>query len=289
MKILNFGSLNIDKVYKVEHFPMPGETLSSDSYEVHVGGKGLNQSVALAKAGAQVRHAGAVGEDGGFLLDYLKSTGVDTSLVKVADVATGHAIIEVDKNGQNSILLFGGANKAVSPEYCDKVLENFGTGDVILLQNEISSVGYIMEAAYKKGMRIAFNPSPIDDSIKDMPLKYVEWMLLNETEGKCLSGKSKPEEIAAVLTEKYPCCKIVLTLGGDGVIYADKNGSIKRPALKTNVVDTTAAGDTFTGYFLHSIAIGKEPGEALEIASKASSITISRAGAAETIPFASEL
>lgn len=289
MKFLNFGSLNIDKVYNVEHFPLPGETLASDKYAVHVGGKGLNQSVSLAKAGAKVYHAGAIGEDGEFLKEYLSSVGVDVSLINTVDTATGHAIIEVDKNGQNSILLFGGANKEISPDYCDKVLSSFTAGDVILMQNEISSVGYIMEAAHKKGLRIAFNPSPIDQNIEKLPLRYVEWMLLNETEGNCLSGETEPKKIISALLKKYPDTKIILTLGGDGSIYADKNITVAQDVFKTDIVDTTAAGDTFTGYFLNAVSLGESPADALKIASKASSITVSRAGAAETIPFNNEV
>ena len=289
MKILNFGSLNIDKVYSVAHFIRPGETLGSVSYAENVGGKGLNQSVALKKAGADVYHAGAVGKDGKMLTDYLRKVGVDTSLISIADIATGHAIIQVDANGQNCILLFGGANKSIEPAQCDEVLSKFSKGDIILLQNEISNIDYIMNAASEKGMRIAFNPSPMDVSIFSLPLEKVEWLLVNETEGFDLTDTINPDENLVRLIKKYPNMKVVLTLGGDGVMYGDKTQRVFVNAFKVKAVDTTAAGDTFTGYFLKAMADGEDIETALKRASKASSITVSRAGAAETIPFADEV
>lgn len=289
MKILNFGSLNIDKVYQVDHFIRPGETLGSEDYAEHVGGKGLNQSVALKKAGAEVYHAGAVGKDGKMLTDYLESVGVGTELISVTDVATGHAIIQVDRSGQNCILLFGGANKAIGTEQCDRVLDRFSRGDILLLQNEISNIDYIMNRAAERKMRIAFNPSPLDAGIPSLPLEKVEWLLVNETEGNGLTDETEPEKIINKLLSQYTDMKVVLTLGAEGVMYADRSGTVFCPAFKTQAVDTTAAGDTFTGYFLKSVADGLDIETALKRSSKASSITISRAGAAETIPFATEV
>ena len=163
MKVLCFGSLNIDYTYKVDHFVGKGETLSSESLQVFSGGKGLNQSIALAKAGARVYHAGAVGEDGRFLLEELEKAGVDVSCVAVrADVRTGNAIIQNDREGDNCILLYGGANQAVKKEQVDEVLTHFDVGDFLVLQNEISELPYIMEQAHEKGMKIILNPSPMD-------------------------------------------------------------------------------------------------------------------------------
>ena len=163
MKIINIGSLNIDKVYTVNHFVGAGETLASEKLEFYMGGKGLNQSVALSLAGAQVLHAGMIGEDGIFLKNYLASKGVNTEFIRVIDEVSGHAVIQVDKTGQNCILLYGGANKRLTEEFIDDVLEKAEEGDILLLQNEVNKLDCIMRKAWKKGMRIALNPSPVSE------------------------------------------------------------------------------------------------------------------------------
>lgn len=291
MKILNFGSLNIDYVYAVEHFVRAGETLSSQNRSTFCGGKGLNQSIALAKAGAKVFHAGKVGNDGDMLLKRLKNNGVDTSLVIVDDyISTGHAIIQVDTRGQNCILLFGGANKAITESDIDSVLSGFGEGDLLLLQNEISCLPYIIDAAHKLGMHIALNPSPITAELVNMPqLKFVEWFILNEIEGYELTHKQTPEDIVRALRESYGDAKAVLTLGKKGVVYGD-GGALKSHGIyNVPVRDTTAAGDTFTGYFLAAVCEGLPTERALELASRASSIAVGREGASDSIPTREEV
>ena len=282
--ILNFGSLNIDYVYSVDHFVSPGETISSDSLELFCGGKGLNQSVALSKSGADVYHAGKIGKDGELLKVLLTDSGVHTELIGYADSQSGHAIIQVDCSGQNPIILYGGANRKITKEFADEVFRHFGKGDILLLQNEISCLEYIMECAFKKGMRIALNPSPMNESILNLPLHYVEWFILNEIEGKAISGKEKYDEIAEAIIEKYPDSRVVLTLGKQGVYYQDKNAKLRHGIYDVKVVDTTAAGDTFTGYFLALVNEGAEIKTALEKASIASSLSVSQKGAAPSIP-----
>lgn len=289
MKILNFGSLNIDYVYSVNHFVQAGETLASERLETFPGGKGLNQSVALAKAGADVYHAGMIGKEGQFLKDTLAGHGVKTEFVGVCDITSGHAIIQVDKAGNNSILLYGGANKMISKEFADEVLNSFSEGDMILLQNEISYVGYIMEQAYTKGIKVIFNPSPIDAEITKLPLDKVSCFLLNEIEGACLTGSKDKEDMAEKLLEKFPHASIILTLGGDGVIYQDSEKRCEQSVYSVEAVDTTAAGDTFTGYYLASITSGLTPEESLDRASKAAAIAVSRKGASASIPTSKEV
>lgn len=159
MKILNFGSLNLDYVYGVEHFVMAGETISSSSRDTFCGGKGLNQSVALAKAGGNVFHAGNIGAEGGMLRDMLESAGVDTHLTKEVGVPTGHAIIQVNKKGNNCIILFGGANQQITSAQTDATLAEFSAGDYLILQNEVNMLAEIIDKAYAKGMVIFLNPS----------------------------------------------------------------------------------------------------------------------------------
>lgn len=164
MKVLNFGSLNIDFVYRLEHIAHPGETISSYNLEIFPGGKGLNQSVALARAGADVYHAGMIGEDGEFLRDICRKSGVNTDNIKQIEIRTGNAIIQVADSGDNCIVLYPGANREITTDFIDSVLSVFGKDDVLLLQNEINLVDYLIDASKKKGMKVILNPSPFDDS-----------------------------------------------------------------------------------------------------------------------------
>ena len=291
-KILNFGSLNIDYVYDVEHFVRPGETIQSKNLEVHCGGKGLNQSIALAKAGADVYHAGCVGkEDGQFLLDILNNSDVNTDNIKKTEIRSGNAIIQVDKSGQNCILLYGGANQEIDKEYADKVLSNFSNNDILLLQNEINCVDYIMNKAAQRGMTIALNPSPYNEKINLLPLHLVNIFILNEVEAMDITGYNNSDKRALMdsLKNIYPNAKIVLTLGKKGVLYFDGNEEYTHGIYNIPVVDTTGAGDTFTGYYLACISSGMKPQKVLELASKASSIAVSKKGAAASIPSIEEV
>lgn len=288
-KILNFGSLNIDYVYRVEHFVAAGETLSSESRTVNCGGKGLNQSIAAAKAGAEVYHAGKIGNDGQMLIAALNENGVNTEFLKGCSSPCGHAVIQVDYSGQNCILLFAGSNHLNTEEEIDCCLDNFGEGDYLLLQNEINLIPYIIEQAYKRKIKIVFNPSPITADIGNYPIEKTSLLVLNEIEGAALSGEEEPERILAGLNRLYGETAILLTLGEKGAVYYDGKIRVSHGIYKTEVVDTTAAGDTMTGFFVASLARGESVENALEIASRASSITVSRKGAAASIPLISEL
>lgn len=284
MKIYNLGSLNIDYVYSVEHFVSAGETLSSKNMEIFPGGKGLNQSIALARAGADVTHGAIIGKDGLFLLDIMKNAGVNTENIKVCDSSSGHAIIQVDKSGQNCILLFGGTNQMIDKSYIDSFLANADFGDILVLQNEISGLDYILETAHKKALQIVFNPSPLNDNIKKLPLSFVKWWFCNEIEGEALFGSNNPEEIAENFIKKYPESNLILTLGKKGCLFKNKELTLTEPIYNIKTVDTTAAGDTFTGFFIGSISKGMCISEALKVATKASAITVSRMGASSSIP-----
>lgn len=287
MKILNIGSVNIDKVYSVAHFAAAGETLTAQHMDTFPGGKGLNQSVALARAGAEVYAAGAVGSDGQFLVDLLKGSGAGVEYFQMLkDVPTGHAIIQLDPSGQNSIIISAGANGALSEEYIDSVLSHFGPGDLLLTQNETSNGPYAMKKAKERGMKIAFNASPINADLPKYPLELVDWFLINELEGQTIAGMedTDPEKVLETLLKKFPQAAIVLTLGGDGVLYGKDSDRFSHGVFKVSVVDTTGAGDTFCGYFLASLAKGQSPEEALHTASMASALAIGVKGAAVSIP-----
>lgn len=291
MKILNFGSLNIDYVYNVEHFVRPGETISSRSRQVFCGGKGLNQSIALARSGVRVYHAGAVGRaDGGILLETLQKNNVNTDfIVQRDDISTGHAIIQVNSEGENCIILYGGANQTIDREHVDRTLQNFSRGDFLILQNEINMLDYIIEQAHDRGLIIVLNPSPMNGRVKALPLKYVDYFMLNEVEASDICGSADRESLTESLGRMYPEARIVLTLGKDGVKYRDSRETLSHGIYKVPVVDTTAAGDTFTGFFIGSLVQGCDTGEALRLASIAAAISVSRRGAESSIPYIDEV
>lgn len=277
MKVINFGSLNIDLVYRVHDFVRPGETISALSFSRFAGGKGLNQSIALARAGAQTLHAGAVGEDGGFLLETLRGSGVDCSSVVIdAQVPSGHAMIQVADSGENAIVLFPGTNHRITSQSICQALSRAEAGDILLLQNEISSIPEIMREAAERRMRIFFNPAPMTDAVPDYPLELTDTLIVNETEWEALKGHPLPDGV-----------NVLKTLGARGAVY---NDTIRVAAGKVDkVVDTTAAGDTFIGYFIAEILREQGIETAMETASTASAWCIQRAGAAVSIPWRRDL
>lgn len=289
MKILNFGSVNIDNCYQVREFVRAGETISAMEVTRHAGGKGFNQSVALSRAGAGVCHAGCIGADGIFLRDMLSAEGVDTSLLSVTDTPTGNAIIQINSRGDNCIILYTGANGCVTEAFADEVFRRFGPDDVLLIQNEISCLEYIIHKAVEKGMRIAFNPSPMNSGVSREMLKAATWLFVNQVEAAEISGAEGREACLEALTEMFPHTAIIMTLGGDGVIYREGTHSLSHGIYRVNTLDTTGAGDTFTGFFLASVLADRSAEYALEIASKAAAISVTRPGAAESIPTIKEV
>ena len=290
MKVLNFGSLNIDYVYSLDHFVQKGETISSDALHIFPGGKGLNQSVALGRAGVSVSHAGAVGKDGDFLLELLKESCVNIKYIQVLEgVQTGTAIIQNDKSGDNCIILYSGANHQITKEQIANTISDFEKGDFLVLQNEINGMDSIVRVAEEKGLKIVLNPSPMNEKILELPLQYVDYFVLNEVEAAQILGldnisEKDGEKFVRELHDAYPRAKIVLTLGAEGSIYFDGEKLYRQRAYKTEVVDTTAAGDTFSGFFIAGILRGDTVEQAMDTAARAAGIAISRPGAAPSIP-----
>jgi ribokinase len=287
MKILVFGSLNIDLTFSLDHIVRPGETISSTALNRGAGGKGANQAAALAKAGADVYMAGKIGADGEFLTELLQSYGVDTSCVARYEGATGQAIIQLEKSGQNSIVLFAGGNGAISSAEITSTLDRFGSGDSVLLQNEIVRTGEIMERAKARGMKLYLNPSPFDGKIAELPLDAVDCFFVNEIEGAALAesggGASLPELING-LTRRFPRAEIILTAGKDGAYYGCGDFRAKGEVVDLPVLDTVGAGDTFTGFFIAARGRSWSVEASLDIACKAASIAVSRKGAMEAMP-----
>lgn len=292
-KILSFGSLNIDYVYSLDHIVREGETEASWNYQVFAGGKGLNQSVALARAGGRVFHAGRVGEEGRFLRQALEESGVDCRFLLTDGGASGHAIIQRSAAGENSIILYPGANHKNTREDMDRVLSQFEEGDVLVCQNEISETAYLIEAAGRRGLRVAWNPSPVTDVVGTVDLSRVAWLIVNEIEGEAITGESDPEAMLEAFRRRYPDLRVVLTLGADGSVYQGGGLVLRQERYTVPVRDTTAAGDTFLGYFIREASeAGQEPEalrRALKMASMAAALAVSREGAMPSVPMREEV
>ena len=289
MKILNFGSVNLDYIYRVEHFVQPGETLAAKEQKMAPGGKGLNQSVALAKAGAEVFHAGCIGIGGESLKTLMEEYGVHTEYLYKGDELQGNAVIQVDTSGENCILLYGGSNRMITKEQIDETLEHFSTEDWLVLQNEVSNLEYMMEQAAKKGMKVVLNPSPFEAFLEKLDYNQVSWLLINEVEAQQLTGETEAEAVWNTLHEKYPGLCLIMTMGADGAYCFTPQEMIYQDVFPVKTVDTTAAGDTFTGYFLQGMTSGLSLKECMEQAAKASAICVSREGAAIAIPMRAEV
>ena len=297
LTIHNAGSLNIDDVFRTSHIVRPGETIPSRTLERFPGGKGLNQSTALARSGAPVRHVGRIGEDGVFLRDGLASDGADVSGIELGPVPTGHAIIQVADDGENAIVLFGGANRSWEKADLDRFLEVAEAGDVLLLQNEINLTAELMNAAADAGLRLAMNPAPMGPEVKDYPLHRLSWLVVNEIEGRELAGMDSladsddaDQAVVEKLRQLYPDAIVVMTLGKKGAIRADRDGLIRASFPDQGpVVDTTGAGDTFMGYFLAGEVAGMERSAGLRRACAAGAIAVTRPGATTGIPLLAEV
>jgi ribokinase len=284
MAITNFGSYCIDNVYSVPYFVKPGETLPCRQYRVHAGGKGLNQSLAMAYAGVPVRHAGKVGADGVWMKELLAKAGVDTSLTLVVETPSGHANIQVTPEGENAIVIYGGANQTIEPQDIERVLANTEPGDFLLIQNEISCLPELITSAHAAGQRIVFNAAPITSAVNDYPLEHIEIFIVNELEAQALTGESDVDRMLSRMAEKFPDARTLLTLGEQGAIYQDNETRHSRPAYRVSAVDSTGAGDTFTGYFMAGFVRGSPVEECLDLACRAAALCVTRPGAASSIP-----
>jgi ribokinase len=289
MRVLNFGSMHLDHVYRVDHFARMGETIPAVTYTVRCGGSGLNQSVALARAGVEVYHAGKIGPDGERITTLLESNGVNIQRLIVGGDPTGHSITQVDKMGQNAIVSYGCPNCNLTEEETVAAMEGFGEGDLLLIQNQINKLTFMIEQAHRRGMQIAFNPSPYDPAVKELPLERVNVLLLNLEESAALSGKKDEKEMEEELTRRYPNAILVITKGNAGAVCIQGGERYDFGIYNVIVVDTAAAGDTFTGYFLAAHAEGQPVDSALRIASRAASLCVSTAGGASSIPTRDEV
>lgn len=284
MKIINLGSMNIDHIYIVPHFIQGAETLLAEGLTQSIGGKGLNQSVAAARAGAEVFHAGMLGCGGEPLQTFLKQNGVNTSFLRSCPVQQGHTIIQIDPSGQNCILVYGGSNQQVEKPYIDEVLSYFSPGDCVMLQNEISNLSYAVESAHAKGLHIVLNASPINDALLALDFNKLDWLVVNELECAAIGACRDTNSAYEALQCRYPSLGILLTLGAEGSLCWKNGQELRQAAFPVQAVDTTGAGDTFAGYFVGCLAQGFGRAESMRLASMAAAIAVSRPGAAPSIP-----
>lgn len=281
MTIYNLGSINIDHAYHVPNLPRPGETVAATALITGLGGKGANQSIAIARAGGQVTHIGAVGPDGGWTVEALRAAGVDTGAVRVIDVPTGHAMITVDAAAENAIVLFPGANSRIDEEQVSAALQKAGPGDWLLLQNETNGGVAAARAARAKGLRVAYCAAPFDaDAVAEI-LSFVDLLAVNEGEAAQLRADLPRAALEG--------CDLLVTYGARGAAYIAADQTVKTRAFKVDPVDTTGAGDTFLGYALAGFDDGMTVEAALRRASAAAALQVTRAGAAEAIPLACEV
>ena len=290
-KVINIGSINIDTVYRVDHIVNPGETVSSGKMDFFVGGKGANQSVAIARAGVEVFHVGKVGQDGIYAKDFLSNCGVNTEFIEVdiSKLPTGHAIIQLDTKAENSIILFHGCNHHLDKDNVKKAIRKMNCGDIMVLQNEVNDIPTWIEFGHEAGLRICLNPAPCELSVKNYPLHLLEWLVLNESEAYILTGANEKNKVKDFLIKQCPNMKIILTLGSQGSCLITRNDQIVQPAEKVKVVDTVGAGDTFIGYFIAGIVDGLGEKAALARANHAAAICVGRHGSAEAIPTINDL
>lgn len=283
--IFNLGSINTDHFYRLPHLPEAGETLAAIGYERGLGGKGANQSVALARAGATVRHIGAIGEDGLWMVERMVAAGVDCQHVENIGVASGHAIINVDVDAENTIILYPGANRALSWDCVMEAISGARSGDVLVMQNETAHQVSAARFAQEQGLNVIYSAAPFEaESVRDV-LPFITTLILNAVEASQLCAAMD------TTLSRVPVSQILVTHGADGAVLHDhiSGQKIAVSAFKVEAVDTSGAGDTFAGFFVAARAEGMTSEAALRFASAASAIKVTRAGTADAIPTREEV
>lgn len=280
MAIWNLGSINADMIYDMPHLPQAGETLAARGMARFLGGKGANMSVAAARAAAHVRHIGAVGPDGRWAVERLLEYGVDTRFIREIDAATGHAIVAVDPLGENQIIIFPGANRAIPPELVAEALGTAQSGDMLLMQNETSLQREAAELGAARGLRVCYAAAPFDAEAVKAVLPFLDFLILNEVEAAQLQAATGLSPAA------LPVRDVIVTLGAKGCRWFDTQNAREKAfaAVPVAPVDTTGAGDTFTGYVLAALDRGQPMEQAISLATRAAAIMVTRHGTADVIP-----
>ena len=290
MQIINYGSMNFDRTYRMNRFPAMGETMQTRELICGCGGKGLNQSIAASRAGAAVLHVGTIGFDGSTLEEELRDNGVDTSRLFHVNSEQGHALILVDDEGNNEILVHRGSNQMIGEDEIQEIIRTIPEPSLVVLQNELPCAHTMIDLAYEDGHTVVFNASPVNDEVlQSVDLNHVHWLLINEVEGNQLTGSSDPDAIIFRLRQQFPKINIVLTLGTNGSICQFGDEQYRYGSYEVPVTDTTGAGDAYTGYFIAGLARNEHPREAMIRATLAAGISVTRPGASAAIPLREEV
>lgn len=282
MPIYNIGSINIDHFYQVDRFALPGETMLTDRYSAGLGGKGANQSIAVARAGAKVAHIGAIGSDGTWCLERLRQEGVDCDSCFQVEAATGHAVIQIDSKGENLILVHSGANKCLDQARIEAGLATASAEDLLVLQNETNLTQEIVSIGRTKGMKVAYSAAPFDPDVTASLLPETELLCVNEQEAESLAAQ------IGCAVDALPVPRLLVTKGSKGSVYRMGEESFTHPGYAVTAVDTTGAGDCFFGFFLAAMDEGLGPQDCLDLASATAAIQVTRPGTAEAIPTRAE-
>ncbi|WP_300584293.1 ribokinase [Marivita sp.] len=280
MAVYNLGSINADLFYQVPHLLAPGETLASTEHSRGLGGKGANMSVAIARAAARAVHIGAVGSDGRWAVERLLEYGVDTRNIVELDVPTGHAVIMVDDHGENAILLYPGANRALTETHIASALAVATEADTFVFQNETSAQIEGATLASSKGMRVVYAAAPFDAHSVEAVLPMLDILVMNAIEAQQLT-----DALGVALTD-LPVRDVIVTLGGDGCRWVNTDDGTDKtfPAIPVTPVDTTGAGDTFTGFLVAGLDRGLPMEQAISLGQQAGAIMVTRHGTADVIP-----
>jgi ribokinase len=283
--IYNLGSINIDRFYALHHLPQPGETLGALRHSVGLGGKGMNQSVAAARAGAKVKHIGAIGQADAWVRARIESYGVDCQFLRELDGNTGHAIIFVDEQGENTIILEPGTNTKQDSEFVIEAIDSAVAGDTLLLQNETNLQPHAATFAMVKGMRVIYSAAPFSVAAIKALVPDVSMVVMNAIEAEQLCCEMN------ITLEQIPAPQVLVTLGSKGAMWrSNETGEvIEVSSPKVTAVDTTAAGDTFAGYFAAGLDLGMPVKKAMEWATQAAALKVTRHGTADVIPTAADV
>ena len=290
-KICVIGSLNMDLVVNVDEMPKKGQTLIGSSFKEVPGGKGANQAVAIARLGGDINMIGKVGSDsfGKTLIEQLKNDNVDTEYVQIENCASGVAMITVDKNAENSIVVAPGANFRVLEEDIDKCIDGIKKSDIVVLQLEtpLNTIKYALEKSKELGKYTILNPAPAV-KLGDEIIRNVDLLTPNETELEIISGVSIETEediqkAAQIMIEKG-VKELIVTLGSKGSLYINKEKSMFKKAYRVEAVDTTAAGDSYTGALAVALSQDKKMEDAMDFASKVGALSVLKEGAQSSLP-----
>ncbi|GGD21403.1 ribokinase [Sinisalibacter lacisalsi] len=285
MAVWNLGSINEDRFYRVPRLPGPGETLTATRFSVGLGGKGANQSVAVAKAGSTARHIGRIGPEGAWARDSLKALGVDVGFVIQGEVPTGHANVHVDNAGENMIVIYPGANRAFELPQIETALAKARPGDFLLLQNETNLTREAAQKAKEKGLFVVYSAAPFEAGPARAMLPFVDILALNEIEAGQLSAD------VGVAVDELPVARLLVTRGAAGAVLHDHAaGKVHTvAAFPVDPLDTTGAGDCFVGYVVAGLDQGLSPVDALRLGAAAAALQVTRPGTSEAIPDRAEV